>query len=104
MGAGIFLTLTVPAYASAGIVPASSLPWWFWPLALFVTCFFIGIVAVPAGIGGGTLFVPLIGADRARIESYRPLAEQIRRATGYPVRLKVFAGGTVIDASDSDLF
>ena len=61
MGAGIFLTLTVPAYASAGIVPASSLPWWFWPLALFVTCFFLGIVAVPAGIGGGTLFVPLIG-------------------------------------------
>ncbi len=61
MGAGIFLTLVVPAFASAGIVPASTLPWWFWPLALFVTCFFIGIVAVPAGIGGGTLFVPLIG-------------------------------------------
>ena len=61
MGAGIFLTLTVPAFASASIVPASTLPWWFWPLALFVTCFFIGIVAVPAGIGGGTLFVPLIG-------------------------------------------
>jgi len=39
----------------------STLPWWFWPLALFVTCFFIGIVAVPAGIGGGTLFVPIIG-------------------------------------------
>ena len=35
--------------------------WWVWPLALFVTCFLIGIVAVPAGIGGGTLFVPLIG-------------------------------------------
>jgi uncharacterized membrane protein YfcA len=30
-------------------------------LALFVTCFLIGIVAVPAGIGGGTLFVPIIG-------------------------------------------
>jgi len=37
------------------------MPWWFWPLALFVTCFLIGIVAVPAGIGGGTLFVPIIG-------------------------------------------
>ena len=35
--------------------------WWVWPLALFVACFLIGIVAVPAGIGGGTLFVPLIG-------------------------------------------
>ena len=30
-------------------------------MALFVTCFLIGIVAVPAGIGGGTLFVPIIG-------------------------------------------
>jgi uncharacterized membrane protein YfcA len=37
------------------------MPWWFWPMALFVTCFLIGIVAVPAGIGGGTLFVPIIG-------------------------------------------
>ena len=40
---------------------ASTMPWWFWPLALFVTCFLIGIVAVPAGIGGGTLFVPIVG-------------------------------------------
>jgi uncharacterized membrane protein YfcA len=37
------------------------MPWWFWTLALFVTCFLIGIVAVPAGIGGGTLFVPIVG-------------------------------------------
>jgi uncharacterized membrane protein YfcA len=51
----------VPAYAADSVVPSSSMPWWFWPLALFVTCFFIGIVAVPAGIGGGTLFVPIIG-------------------------------------------
>jgi uncharacterized membrane protein YfcA len=40
---------------------SSAVAWWVWPLALFVTCFLIGIVAVPAGIGGGTLFVPLIG-------------------------------------------
>ena len=51
-----------PVHAAAeSVVPSSSMPWWFWPLALFVTCFFIGIVAVPAGIGGGTLFVPIIG-------------------------------------------
>lgn len=55
------LILTNPAYAAESVLPASTLPWWFWPLALFVTCFFIGIVAVPAGIGGGTLFVPIIG-------------------------------------------
>jgi hypothetical protein len=58
----VFLTLDGSAHAAAeSVVPSSSLPWWFWPLALFVTCFFIGIVAVPAGIGGGTLFVPIIG-------------------------------------------
>lgn len=57
----LFLMLTLPAYAAESVVAASTLPWWFWPLALFVTCFFIGIVAVPAGIGGGTLFVPIIG-------------------------------------------
>ncbi len=55
------LLMTGPVHAAASVVPVSTLPWWFWPLALFVTCFFIGIVAVPAGIGGGTLFVPIIG-------------------------------------------
>jgi uncharacterized membrane protein YfcA len=30
-------------------------------VALFVACFLMGILAVPAGIGGGTLFVPIIG-------------------------------------------
>ena len=38
------------------------MPWWFWPLALFLACFLMGIVAVPAGIGGGTLFVPIVGS------------------------------------------
>lgn len=46
-------------FASQGKIEL--LPWWFWPLALFVTCFLIGVVAVPAGIGGGTLFVPIVG-------------------------------------------
>lgn len=58
--AGLLL-LVGPAFAADSVVPGSGMPWWFWPLALFVTCFFIGIVAVPAGIGGGTLFVPIIG-------------------------------------------
>ncbi len=39
---------------------ASTAPWWAWPLALFVACFFLGIIAVPAGVGGGVLFVPII--------------------------------------------
>jgi len=33
-----------------------------WPLALFVVCFFLGMIAVPAGVGGGVLFVPIVGS------------------------------------------
>lgn len=58
---GLLMALAMPAHAADVAAVTSTLPWWFWPLALFVTCFFIGIVAVPAGIGGGTLFVPIIG-------------------------------------------
>jgi uncharacterized membrane protein YfcA len=39
---------------------ASTVPWWIWPVALFVVCFFLGIIAVPAGVGGGVLFVPIV--------------------------------------------
>lgn len=56
------LLLALPAQAqtvAAGQAVATA--WWVWPLALFVTCFLMGIVAVPAGIGGGTLFVPIVG-------------------------------------------
>ena len=38
----------------------SGTPWWVWPLALFVVCFLLGMIAVPAGIGGGVLFVPIV--------------------------------------------
>jgi uncharacterized membrane protein YfcA len=41
---------------------AASAPWWAWPLALFIACFFLGIIAVPAGVGGGVLFVPIIAS------------------------------------------
>src|SRR5262245_10847841 len=40
---------------------AAAAPWWIWPLALFALSFVIGIVAVIGGIGGGVLFVPLVG-------------------------------------------
>ena len=36
--------------------------WWVWPIALFVVSFAIGIVAVLAGVGGGVLFVPIVGS------------------------------------------
>lgn len=40
---------------------ASTAPWWVWPLALFVVTFLLGIVAVLGGVGGGVLFVPIVG-------------------------------------------
>jgi len=56
----LLILLALPAHASGGA--ASAMPWWGWPLALFLACFVMGIVAVPAGIGGGTLFVPIVGS------------------------------------------
>ncbi|MCC7457599.1 MAG: sulfite exporter TauE/SafE family protein [Nitrospira sp.] len=53
------LLLAASAHATG---PADAAPWWVWPLALGAACFLIGIVAVPAGIGGGTLFVPIVGS------------------------------------------
>ena len=35
--------------------------WWVWPIALFAITFAMGIVAVLAGVGGGVLFVPIVG-------------------------------------------
>jgi uncharacterized protein len=55
-GAGLAL-----AGAAAAPAAATATAWWVWPLALFVVCFALGVVAVPAGIGGGVLFVPIVG-------------------------------------------
>src|SRR5918912_3714172 len=40
---------------------AAALPWWVWPIALFAVSFAIGVVAVLAGVGGGVLYVPIVG-------------------------------------------
>jgi hypothetical protein len=55
------IALCAHAPAFAADATASVMPWWGWPLALFVVCFALGIVAVPAGVGGGVLFVPIVG-------------------------------------------
>jgi uncharacterized protein len=57
----VFLSLAQSAHAAGGAAGGAT-PWWVWPAGLFVACFLMGIVAVPAGIGGGTLFVPIIGS------------------------------------------
>lgn len=60
----ILLAMTIfagTAYAVEAAPATSAMPWWGWPLALFITCFFLGIVAVPSGVGGGVLFVPIVG-------------------------------------------
>jgi uncharacterized membrane protein YfcA len=40
----------------------AAVAWWIWPIALFAVTFILGIVAVVAGIGGGVLFVPVVGS------------------------------------------
>jgi uncharacterized membrane protein YfcA len=50
----IFPAIALAAAASDGTA------WWVWPIALFVVCFALGVVAVPAGVGGGVLFVPIV--------------------------------------------
>src|SRR5690349_1089285 len=56
----IALLASSPVIAATAATTAAA-PWWVWPLALFFVCFALGIVAVPAGVGGGVLFVPVVG-------------------------------------------
>jgi uncharacterized membrane protein YfcA len=46
---------------SQTVTAGSPMPWWGWPLILFLVTFLLGIVAVLGGVGGGVLFVPIIG-------------------------------------------
>lgn len=59
---GSALMVAAASAQAASASGAGGMPWWGWPLALFAVCFVMGIVAVPAGIGGGTLFVPIVGS------------------------------------------
>ncbi|MDH5299070.1 MAG: TSUP family transporter, partial [Desulfobulbaceae bacterium] len=70
---GVSLAVTIgcalllsPAWALANEA-AAAMPttdgagWWKWPLILLVVTFVMGIIAVLGGVGGGVLFVPIIG-------------------------------------------
>jgi uncharacterized membrane protein YfcA len=55
-----------PAFAQgASHSPAASLmnlfPPWLWAAILFAFCFVLGILSILSGVGGGVLFVPLVG-------------------------------------------
>jgi uncharacterized membrane protein YfcA len=50
-----------PAFAEGDPMAASTMPWWGWAAILFVVSFLLGIVAVLGGVGGGVLFVPIVG-------------------------------------------
>lgn len=55
----------VAAQTTAALDPGAvdaGIPWWVWPIALFLFCFGLGILAVLAGVGGGVLYVPLVSA------------------------------------------
>lgn len=60
-----FIGFVSTVYGSEGIAPpqqaSPGLPWWAWPLILLLVTFVLGIVAVLGGVGGGVLFVPIIG-------------------------------------------
>jgi uncharacterized membrane protein YfcA len=57
-----WLTLVLAlAPAAAFAADAGAVPWWLWPLGLFAVTFLLGIVAVLGGVGGGVLFVPIVG-------------------------------------------
>jgi uncharacterized membrane protein YfcA len=53
-----FLALAAAPALAADAAPTA---WWLWPVLLFVVTFLLGVVAVLAGVGGGVLFVPIIG-------------------------------------------
>lgn len=46
--------------AAAAAPTGDGMPWWAWPIILFVFCFVLGVIAVLAGVGGGVLYVPLV--------------------------------------------
>ncbi|SHE59587.1 hypothetical protein SAMN02745218_00557 [Desulfofundulus australicus DSM 11792] len=54
--------VTTTGVAVSNAAGNTAIPWWVWPLLLFVTTFVLGIVAVLGGVGGGVLFVPIVGS------------------------------------------
>jgi uncharacterized membrane protein YfcA len=94
------LLLVLPAHAAdtATVAATDALAWWIWPLTLFVVCFFLGIVAVPSGVGGGVLYVPIVGG-------FFPFHLDFVRGAGLLVALAsaLAAGPSLLRAGLADL-
>ena len=59
--AAFLLAPASPEAMVAGAPTGATMPWWGWPAILLTVTFGLGIVAVLGGVGGGVLFVPIIG-------------------------------------------
>jgi uncharacterized protein len=49
------------AWGAAAPAPGGETPWWGWALMLFGFSFVVGILSLLGGMGGGTLFVSMVG-------------------------------------------
>ncbi len=56
-----------------------------------------GVVAHEVTVDNRQMLAPLIGADRARIESFREHARAIGRRSNYPIRLVEYSVRTILD-------
>ncbi|HTZ16878.1 MAG TPA: hypothetical protein VMB78_00405, partial [Dissulfurispiraceae bacterium] len=57
LSVSVIFFLPDPVLAGQG-ADGYSMPWWAWPLILFIVALVLGIVAVLGGVGAGVLFVP----------------------------------------------
>lgn len=69
-----------PAEAASAAAAGATLPWWAWALILFLFSFFLGVVSLLGGMGGGTLFV-------AVASTFFPFHLDFVRCTGVLVAL-----------------
>jgi uncharacterized protein len=83
LGAGVALYATeaISSLPSEQTVEAAAgLAWWVWILILFISTFVLGVFATLGGVGGGVLFVPIVG-------SFFPFNLDFVRCTGLLIAL-----------------
>ena len=96
--AALALVLWSPGALAGELLATENAPWWVWPLGLFVVCFVLGVIAVPAGVGGGVLFVPIVSG-------FFPFHLDFVRGAGLLVALAsaLAAGPSLLRAGLADL-